>query len=117
AFTVAMTEKEQTDHLCRLSERALNGPSPPNPCGMRKCATKYCRGRTSPTQHSPFCPKCRSRHWRETHPVAYFFNKLRYRAKERGWDFSLARDQFEILWRQKGLNGGKTKFSLTFDRI
>jgi hypothetical protein len=84
---------------------------------MSKCATPRCRGRTDSSHRSPYCSKCRARHWRENHPISYFYAKLRWRAKERGWDFSLTREQFEILWRQKGLNGGKTKFSLTFDRI
>jgi len=84
---------------------------------LPKCRTKYCLGLCLKSGRSPFCSKCRTRHWRERNPISYFFAKLRTRAKERGHAFSLTREQFAALWQQKGLNGGKTKFSLSFHRI
>ena len=83
-----------------------------------KCATKFCRGLITEAGHSPYCGKCRARRWREKHPVAYAYNKLKYRAKERGHQFTLTRERFAELWNG-GLsaNHGKTKFSLCVDRI
>lgn len=83
-----------------------------------KCRTKRCRGRTSKSQHSPYCPACRAHRWKLRSPVGYHYNKLKFRAKERGHTFTLTRAKFEQLWLT-GLreNHGKTKFSLTIDRI
>lgn len=83
----------------------------------KRCKTKRCRKPVLPSGRSPYCSRCRARHWRDRHPISYFFAKLRYRAKERGHLFTLTREQFTDLWQQKGLNGGKTKFSLSFHRI
>lgn len=49
--------------------------------------------------------------------MAYYFNKLRYRARERGHSFSLTIDQFATLWNGKGILNGKTRHSLSFHRI
>ncbi len=83
-----------------------------------KCRTPRCRGRTSKSQHSPYCPACRAQRWKERSPVGYHFNKLKFRAKERGHAFTLTRARFEFLWLS-GLsqNHGKHKFALSIDRI
>ena len=60
-----------------------------------KCKTKYCRGIATKTGRSPYCAKCRTRHWRDKHPAAYFLLKLKHRAKRRGKEFSLTLEQFK----------------------
>lgn len=82
-----------------------------------KCRTKFFRGLVLKSGHSPYCAKCRHRRWKAAHPVSYHFNKLKYRAIERGHHFALSRDKFAELWNE-GLreSHGKTKFSLCIDR-
>ena len=55
--------------------------------------------------------------FRENHPVQYFFNKLKQRARERGHEFSLTLEEFRMFFEQKGDRMGKTKDCLSFDRI
>ena len=84
-----------------------------------KCRTKRCRGRTTKSGHSPYCAKCRSRHWREHDPVKYKFDNLRNRARQRGKEFSLTIAQFrEFCQREKLLDRrGRSSKSYSIDRI
>jgi hypothetical protein len=59
---------------------------------MKKCATRDCEN--SAWKRDRFCPKCRSRHYKKTNPVGYFFNLLRCHARARGIDFTLTQEQF-----------------------
>ena len=60
-----------------------------------------------------------NRRWRERNPLRYFFNKLRYRARERGKVFSLTFEYYCKLVRASGYleKKGKTATSLSIDRI
>lgn len=84
-----------------------------------KCRTKYCRGRVSKLTHSPWCPKCKTRRYKEKHPLKYSYYKLKFRALERGITFNLTFAQYEEFAISTGYASerGKTKFSLSIDRI
>lgn len=84
-----------------------------------KCATKFCRGITTKAGKSPYCAKCRSRRWKAAHPVTYAYNKLKYRAIQRGKSFSLTLNEFEIFAKTSGWldDKGKTAGSLSINRI
>lgn len=83
-----------------------------------KCRTKFCRGKTAPHHHSPYCAKCRTRRFKAHHPEKYSYSKLRHRAAERGHEFKLSFNRFLTLWNQ-GLRDqhGKTPVSLTIHRV
>jgi hypothetical protein len=85
---------------------------------MTKCRTKFCRGGTFKQHHSPYCSKCRSRRFKERHPLKYSFGKLRARAKERGHAFTLTFADYEAFAKQTGYAElkGKTKHSLSINR-
>ena len=86
---------------------------------MNKCATKFCRGHTTKSGRSRFCSKCRSRRWRDKFPLHYSFKNLRVRAKQRGKEFTLTRDEY-ICFAIKtdyAQMKGKTSLSLSIDRI
>jgi hypothetical protein len=87
----------------------------------RKCATKYCRRRVQKSEKSPICSRCRARRWKERYPLRYSFNKLRWRAKERGHAFKLTFEQYERFALASGYaeNKGKTaeSFSIDFPKI
>jgi len=83
-----------------------------------KCRTKYCRGRTAKRHHSPFCPACQARRWKEKHPVSYYYHKLKTSARRRGKLFTLTKDKFAELWHAgMSANHGRTKFCLSVNRI
>lgn len=82
---------------------------------MSKCTTKFCRGVAHGRDSK--CPKCKTRTWKANNPATYAFNKLKYRAKERGIDFTLTIEEFKILWEKKSGALGKTASCLSFDRI
>jgi hypothetical protein len=83
-----------------------------------KCATKNCRGRVTKTGRSRYCSKCRSRRWRDKYPLHYSFKNLRVRAKQRGREFSLTREQYVefAVKTDYGRLKGKTSLSLSLDR-
>ena len=83
------------------------------------CKTKYCRGVATPSGRSPFCAKCRHRRWKIDHPLKYSYNKLKYRAKERGHEFSLTFDAYEKFAVESGYAAlkGKDGTSMSIDRI
>lgn len=84
----------------------------------KKCETKFCRGITVKSGHSPYCAKCRSRRFKAKFPDKYAFNKLRNRAGERGHSFTLSFGKFKELW-DSGLakNHGRGIGFLSIDRI
>lgn len=83
-----------------------------------KCKTKFCRGVSTRSGHSPYCSKCRARRWKEAHPIAYAFNKLRFRAKERGHSFGLTLYDFTDLWNKGlGVNRRRNGHCVSIDRI
>jgi hypothetical protein len=62
----------------------------------RRCKSPRCRGHVaSKGCHSPYCAKCKIRHWNERHPLERAFHNLRSHARERGKDFSLTIEQFK----------------------
>lgn len=82
------------------------------------CKTKFCRGRTTEGGHSPYCGKCRNRHWKERHPLKYSFHKLRNRAKERGHTFTITFADYERFALETGYAElkGRTKHCLSIHR-
>lgn len=84
-----------------------------------KCATKFCRGRTTQTGRSPYCSRCRSRRWKDNNPLAYSFKNLRVRARQRGKEFTLTFDQYLHFAESTDYSKlkGKTKYSLSIHRI
>src|ERR1700723_2199204 len=85
---------------------------------MRRCKNKYCRKLITPASHMVYCGAHNAQLWKERHPINYHYNKLKYRAKERGHSFTLTLAKFTELWNQ-GLreNHGKNGASLSIDRI
>jgi len=83
-----------------------------------KCRTPFCLGRRTKSGHSPYCAKCRARRFKEKHPLKYFFNKLRSRARERGHEFTLTFLEYEHFATTSGYAAlkGKTKYSLSLNR-
>ena len=84
-----------------------------------KCATRNCGRLVSKSCKSPYCPRCHSRRWRDKFPLHYSFKNLRVRAKQRGKEFSLTRDEyiaFAVSTDYAKLKG-KTSLSLSIDRI
>lgn len=84
-----------------------------------KCRTKLCRGLAWKHCKNVHCPKCVNRRWRERNPMRYFFNRLRYRAAERGHVFALPFEHYCELVLASGYleKKGKTAASLSIDRI
>lgn len=83
-----------------------------------KCRTKFCRGVTSKTGHSPYCSKCRSRKWKAVNPLRYSYIKLKNRAKERGHEFTLTFEDYQRFAVETGYDKlkGKEGHSLSINR-
>ena len=85
----------------------------------KKCHTPNCRKFVTGGARSHYCSNCRTKHWRAKYPLHYYFNKLKQRAKERGKEFELTREQY--IYFAKSTNyaklKGKTSTSLSIDRI
>jgi hypothetical protein len=88
------------------------------PKNLNRCKIKFCRGYVLSNAHSSFCGKCRSRRFKEAHPLKYSFAHLRQRAKERGHAFTLTFADYEAFAIQTGYDKlkGKTKHSLSIHR-
>jgi hypothetical protein len=84
----------------------------------RKCSTKFCRGRTWKHYHHSTCPKCTSRAEKERAPLKVAFRKLRFRAKERGHEFTLTFAEYEKFAIETGYDKlkGKHSHSLSIHR-
>lgn len=85
---------------------------------MSKCATKFCRGRASVSGKSPYCSKCRSRRFREKHPITAAFMNLKASANRRGIEFTITLEYFTAFWKENDLDGnyGCKAGDLTVDR-
>lgn len=66
-----------------------------------------------------FCPRHRSRYYKETNPVGYTFNLRKQRAKERGHAWELTLEEFREFCIRTGYldKKGKTATSASIDRI
>jgi hypothetical protein len=66
-----------------------------------------------------FCPKHRSRYYKETNPVAYTYNLRKQRAKERGHEWNLSLEEFREFCEETGYieKTGKKAGSASLDRI
>jgi hypothetical protein len=87
---------------------------------LHHCLTPRCHGTVEKKKcHSPYCSRCRTRRWNESHPLARAFHNLRSHAAERGKDFSLTFEQFKIFAVRTDYMArkGKTSLSLSIDRI
>jgi hypothetical protein len=84
----------------------------------RECAFGKCKRKVYKSEHSDKCSRHRNRAWRDEHPLAYFFHKLRSRANERGITFTLTFEQYErfAITTDYAKMKGKTSLSLTIDR-
>jgi|GEM_PF-3185857 hypothetical protein len=82
------------------------------------CKTSRCRGITTESGHSPYCAKCRYRRWRDKFPLHCSYNNLKKRAKERGKDFTLTREQYVEFATKTDYAKmkGKTSLSLSINR-
>lgn len=83
----------------------------------RKCITPYCSN--VPTK-GRICSKCRTRKFKEKHPIKYVYNKLKYGArKRRGHAVTITFEEFKalVLGTRYLDKKGKTKGSLQIDRI
>lgn len=87
--------------------------------GKFHCRSRNCRGVVDKEKvHSPYCSRCRTKRWREKFPLHYSFKNLRNRAKQRGKEFSLTREQyveFAVKTDYARLKG-KSSMSLSIDR-
>lgn len=86
---------------------------------LHHCRSRNCRGLVhQKKEHSPFCSRCRRNRWKIKFPLHYSFSNFRKRARQRGKDFSLTREQyvaFAIKTDYARLRG-KTSLSLSIDR-
>lgn len=85
-----------------------------------KCRTPYCRRESGGKRlHSTYCSRCRTRRFKDAHPLRYSFKKLKDRALERGKDFGLTFEQYRAFAEKTDYARmkGKTSLSLSIDRI
>lgn len=82
---------------------------------LKKCVTKYCRGKTK----YRLCQNCRNKKYRENNPVLYCYHALKNNAKRRGKFFGLTFEEFkEFCVETKYMDKkGKTRNKYTIDRI
>ena len=89
--------------------------------GKHYCLTPRCRGLVNKkNEHSPFCSKCRSRHFRRDHPAMAHYLDLKNRAKQRGHEFSITFEYYhQTVWLDTGYaqQHGKSAECLSVDRI
>lgn len=87
---------------------------------IQRCRWEGCRKRFNQVRNrSCWCPKHKSRIFKRDHPVQYAYNKIKYRAIQRGHAFDLSFEQFKKFAIDSGwLDGkGKEATSLSIDRI
>jgi len=72
---------------------------------------RYCKTKT--------CGTCKTKRYRQRNPIRYAYHTHKDNAKRRGIEFSLTFEQFKAFAVEYNLivNKGKTKQSLTIDRI
>ncbi len=83
-----------------------------------KCLTRMCRN--DAVHQRRFCAKCRSKHFKDAHPLKYFFNLARCHAVRRGFEFTLPFPEYARLaiaanWVLE--NRGRDAMCLSLDRI
>jgi hypothetical protein len=68
---------------------------------------------------SPYCPRCRTRRFKQSHPITWAYNKLRSHARARGKPFTLTREEFREFCLKTDYHklSGSSKYSLQVDRI
>jgi hypothetical protein len=86
---------------------------------MKRCATKFCRGRVLPSAKSPLCPKCKHRQFKARNPLRYFWLCLKSGAKRRGKEFALSFEDYREFALSTGYfeRKGKGADCLSIDRI
>lgn len=87
---------------------------------LTKCRQPGCQNRfNAQTGHSPWCPKCRARRFRDKWPLKAAYAQLRTHAKSRSKPFTLTYDQFEAFAVKTDYARlrGKSSLSLSIDRI
>lgn len=91
------------------------------------CATPKCKNKKAVLRVHPdgskslanYCGSCRSRRWRENHPIEYSYYNLKHRAEERGIPFHLTRKEFKGWCEKTGYHLLKAKSAngMSVDRI
>lgn len=91
------------------------------------CATPQCQNKKAVLGRRPdgskrlanYCGTCRNRLWRKRHPAAAAFYNLKHRAKERGKQFLITRQQFEDWCEKTGYHLLKARNAdgMSIDRI
>ena len=84
-----------------------------------RCDTKFCRGIATEAGHSHHCGNCRTERFKDRHPLRYYYNKLKYRAAERGHAFTLTYEEYCAFAEKTGYlyEKGKTAKALSINRI
>lgn len=86
------------------------------PNKRRRCAEADCNRFAYRNQSR--CNVCRNLRYKLRNPIKYAFIKLRYRAKERGHEFTITIFDYACLWfGHYGSEKGKSSESLSLDRI
>lgn len=82
-----------------------------------KCINDGCDNEARPGRHT--CYKCKSRKYKQDHPLEYWFNALRNNAHRRGKQFTLTINQFKMFCERTGYDKlkGQTATSMSIDRI
>ncbi len=80
------------------------------------CCVRGCRHK--PEKTGRFCRRCRDRRYKQTHPISYAWDKLKYNARRRGKPFTITFGYFEQWCLETGYieHVGKTAQALTIDR-
>lgn len=81
------------------------------------CKTKYCRNQAA--KHRSICHACKSKKYKQSHPIEYAFNTLRLNARRRNKSFSLSIDDFRKFCYETDLliKRGRKATSYHIDRI
>ena len=93
----------------------------PQTCGKTtssmKCETPYCRNEAAPGRR--ICYKCKTRKYRQSHPIKSAYQALKDNARRRGKAFDLSFEQFKAFVNRTDYMKGKGRHSDSFhvDRI
>lgn len=85
----------------------------------RKPGICVAHGCKSKTKRDRFCPKHSKRYQKLKNPVKYKYHQLKYRAIERGKEFTLTIEEFRVFCDETGYmeTKGKASWKSTIDRI
>jgi hypothetical protein len=80
-----------------------------------KCETLNCKGSV---KTGKVCSKCKSRKYREQHPIRSAFDNLKMNSKRRGKDFTLTLEEFKEFCNETKYHKkkGRFKYSYHIDR-